>query len=72
MREIKTITSRIERSEWFDKSINELLADGWVLKKRDILNVPGLLTESFNVPVVQILYAELERNVPPYPDEITL
>ena len=60
MKQIKTVTAPIERAEWFDKAINDLLNEGWVISKRDILNVPGVLTESFNVPVVQMLYAELE------------
>ena len=60
MKKIKTVTAPFERSDWFDNAVNELMSEGWVLSKRDILNVPGLLTESFNVPLVQILYAELE------------
>ena len=61
MKEIKTVTAPFQRSEWFDEAVNKLTADGWTLTKRDILNVPGILTESFNVPMEQILYAELER-----------
>lgn len=72
MKQIKTVTAPFERSEWFDKSINKLMAEGWTLKKRDILNVPGVLTEAFNAPVVQVLYAELEKYVPPFPEEITV
>lgn len=60
MKKIKTVTAPFERSDWFDNAVNELMNEGWVLSKRDILNVPGMLTESFNVPLVQILYAELE------------
>lgn len=60
MKQIKTVTAPIERSEWFDNAVNELLNEGWTISKRDILNVPGVLSESFNAPVVQILYAELE------------
>nr|DAP38598.1 MAG TPA: protein of unknown function (DUF1737) [Caudoviricetes sp.] len=72
MKKIKTVTAPIERAEWFDKAINDLIADGWVISKRDILNVPGLLTESFNAPVVQMLYAELELWEPIQFEEITL
>lgn len=51
----------MERAEWFDEAINSLVADGWVLTKRDLVNAIGTLSESFNAPVVQVLYAELER-----------
>ena len=71
MKKIKTVTAPFERSQWFDDAINELIQEGWVLSKRDILNVPGMLTESFNVPVVQILYAELELWEPIF-EEVTL
>lgn len=72
MKKIKTVTAPIERAEWFDEAINDLIADGWVISKRDILNVPGLLTESFNAPVVRMLYAELELWEPIQFEEITL
>lgn len=72
MKQIKTVTAPIERAEWFDKAINDLLNEGWVISKRDILNVPGVLTESFNVPVVQMLYAELELWEPIPFEESTL
>lgn len=72
MKQIKTVTAPIERTEWFDSAVNALIADGWVISKRDILNVPGVLTESFNVPVVQMLYAELELWEPIPFEEVTL
>ena len=72
MKQIKTVTCPYERAEWFDSSVNELLADGWILKKRDIMSVPGVLSEAFNAPVVQMLYAELERYSPPFPEEVTI
>lgn len=71
MKKIQTVTAPIERSEWFDNAVNTFIENGWVLSKRDILNVPGMLTESFNVPVVQILYAELEYWEPIF-EEVTL
>lgn len=71
MKQIQTVTAPIERSEWFDNAVNKFISKGWVLTKRDILNVPGTLSESFNVPVVQILYAELEKRTPTF-DEVTL
>ena len=72
MKQIKTVTAPIERAEWFDNAINGLLGEGWVISKRDLLNVPGVLTESFNVPVVQMLYAELELWEPIPFEESTL
>ena len=71
MKQIKTVSCPIERAEWFDNSVNDLLANGWILKKRDIMYVPGELSEAFNAPMVRLLYAELERHVPPFPEEIT-
>lgn len=71
MKQIKTVTAPYERAEWFDNSINELTAKGWTLTKRDFKTVPGVLSEAFNAPMVQILYAELERHIPPFPEEIT-
>ena len=72
MKQIKTVTAPFERAEWFDNAINSLLGEGWVISKRDLLNVPGVLTESFNVPVVQMLYAELELWEPIPFEESTL
>lgn len=72
MKEIKTITAPIERAEWFDQAINSLLLDGWVIAKREVLNVPGTLSESFNAPVIQLLYAELELWEPIPFEEVTL
>lgn len=72
MKQIKTVTAPIERSYWYDSAVNDLLADGWILKKREIMYVPGELSEAFNAPMVRILYAELEKEVPPYPEEITM
>ena len=72
MKQIKTVTAPIERSVWFDSAVNELLNEGWIISKRDILNVPGVLSESFNTPVVQILYAELEQWEPIPFEESTL
>lgn len=72
MKQIKTVTAPIERAEWFDNAVNELTAGGWILTKRDFMNVPGVLSEAFNAPVVQILYAELEKIVPPPFEEITI
>lgn len=72
MKQIKTVVHPIEYAHRHDKEINSLLADGWILKKRTITNMSGEISEAFNSSIIQVLYAELERNVPPYPEEITL
>lgn len=72
MKQIKTVIEPIERPKCFDALVNCLLIDGWELKTRKIINSTGELSEAFNAPVVRFLYAELERNEPPFPEEITL
>ena len=54
MIEIKTIFRKIDESEIFDDRVNEALADGWELVRRDVL-VPHV-SDRFT-----LLYAELER-----------
>jgi hypothetical protein len=71
MRQIKTLIRRIEQAAQFDAEINQLLAEGWTLKKQEVLKLPGEPSEAFNVPGVPALYAELTREVPPFPEEIT-
>lgn len=54
MPEIKTIFTKIDDCGKFDERVNEALAEGWELVKRDVLvpPVPDRYT---------LLYAELER-----------
>ena len=54
MVEIKTIFTKIDDCEKFDKRVNEALAEGWELVRRDVLvpHVPDRYT---------LLYAEIER-----------
>lgn len=54
MVEIKTIFIKIDDCEKFDKLVNEALAEGWELVRRDVL-VPHV-SDRFT-----LLYAELER-----------
>lgn len=61
MKQIKTLIRPIWQSEQYDNEINRLLADGWELKKKEVIRIQGLPEESFNVPVILTLYAELER-----------
>ena len=52
--EIKTITARIPTE--FDRLVNEALAEGWTLVKRDVLQPWN--TDEFP----RLYYAELERD----------
>lgn len=72
MKRIKTVIQPIEQASFFDALVNSCLVDGWELKTRKIINTSGELSEAFNAPVVRFLYAELERQEPPFPEEITL
>lgn len=70
MKQIKTILLPYSELETFDKKVNGFLAEGWTLRKREIQKVSGEVSESFNVPAVFVLYAELDRFVLPF-EEIT-
>ena len=72
MKQIKTVIQPIEQPKSFDSLVNYLLTDGWELKTRKIITTTGELSEAFNAATVRFLYAELERNEPPFPEEITL
>ena len=72
MKQIATVIQPIEQAKSFDALVNSLLIDGWELKDRKIISAKGELSEAFNAPDVRFLYAELERNKPPFPEEITL
>lgn len=56
MKQIKTVIEPINRVSRFDDKVNRLLEDGWKLTERK-----GDISESFNIPDVMVLYAELER-----------
>lgn len=72
MMQIKTVIYPLECQTDYDKAVNALLADGWMLKKRTIIENPGFPTEAFHVCMERFLYAELEKHISPYPEEITL
>lgn len=58
---IKTVIRPIEKAGLFDDAVNELIENGWTLTKREVINTQGTITESFNIPVIKMLYAELEK-----------
>ncbi len=72
MKQIKTVIKPIYEAEIYDKSVNRLLNDGWEMKKRTIISAKGEPNEVGSTPIIQCLYAEFERYVPPFPEEITL
>lgn len=71
MKQIKTVIYPLESAYSYDDTVNSLIAEGWELKKRTTIHACGEMSESFNAPIVKALYAELERNVPPFPEEVT-
>ena len=72
MKQIKTVTSPIEGQKQFDDAVNALLFDGWKLTRREIINMPGTLSEAFHQPLHAVLYAELEKDEMERPEEVTL
>jgi|GEM_PF-3427240 len=71
MKQIATVIRPIEQRETFDNEVNALLAEGWKLTKRSDIALPGTPSEAFNISYSPALKAELEREVPPWPEEIT-
>lgn len=71
MRRIKTVIRPISNATQFDSTVNRLLDEGWELKSRKTISTLGDISESFNYPVCQILYAELEKSAEQF-EEVTL
>ena len=71
MKQIKTVLLPYSELEKYDREVNRLLSEGWNLRKREIQKVAGEVSEAFSVPVVYVLYAELDRTVTNF-EEITL
>lgn len=69
---IRTVLRAVYNLSEFDTEVNALLADGWTLKRRELIGVEGEPSDAYNVTIVKALYAELERQTPDYPEEITL
>lgn len=72
MKQIRTVTSPIEGRKRFDDEVNALLFGGWKLTKREVINMPGTLSEFFHQPLHAVLYAELEKDEVERPEEVTL
>lgn len=72
MKQIKTVIRPISSATQFDMTINRLLDCGWELKNRKIIDAPGDISEAFNIPVIHVLYAELEKESAERFEEVTL
>lgn len=71
MTEIKTIIRPTAQAWLFDADVNRHTAGGWIIKKREVLKLPSDPSEAFSVALVPVLYAELQRERPPWPEEVT-
>ena len=71
MKQVRTVIRPISSAIQFDMTVNRLIEEGWELKTRKALNTLGDISESFNFPACQVLYAELEREIEQF-EEITL
>ena len=63
MLEIKTIWGELVSSSLFDDNVNEALAEGWELVRREVLTPRQVATAP------TLLYAELERIIEPEEEE---
>lgn len=72
MKQIKTVIRPISSATQFDMAVNRLLAAGWEIKNRKIIDAPGDISEAFNFPVIRVLYAELEKESSEKFEEVTL
>ena len=64
MKQIKTIRGEMYISEDFDRRVNEAIAEGWTLSKRDVVQAipPSHINGEFAHLRVW-LYAELEKEI---------
>lgn len=72
MKQIKTVIRPFALAAEFDKQVNGFLSEGWELKKRGMTYASGEPNEVGSCATIQVLYAELERQQKPFPEEITL
>lgn len=62
MIQIKTIAQDLSRSEKFDKEVNEAIADGWTLAKRERVSTPSGCEDYLYAELVKEIITEAERN----------
>lgn len=63
MKQIKTISKRLDNATAFDEAVNKAIAEGWTLIERKVLQPPS--QPSDGVYIHNMLYAELERFTEP-------
>lgn len=61
MIQIKTIAQDLSRSEKFDKEVNEAIADGWTLAKRERVSTPSGYKDYLYAELVRETITEAER-----------
>ena len=61
MKQIKTVVEPLERVKGFDVIVNNLIADGWEMRKRAVISAKGEPNEVGSSATAQMLYAELEK-----------
>lgn len=61
MKQIKTVVKPLERAKDFDATLNNLIVDGWEMRKRAVISAKGEPNEVGSCAVIQMLYAELEK-----------
>lgn len=69
--QIKTIKNRLDNAEAFDAAVNEALANGWAMVKRELITNEQPRCDTF---FYSMLYAELVKNDPveePEADAVT-
>lgn len=71
MKQIKTVVWPASQAVYFDREVNGSIAEGWQLKKRDVLVMSSTPNEAYNFAEFPALYAELEKETPPFPEEVT-
>lgn len=64
MKQIKTITYRLNNSKDFDKEVNEAIKEGWTLIERKVLLMSAQPNDG-RTYMHNMLYAELERFTEP-------
>ena len=60
MKQIKTISYKLEYAAAFDDKVNEAIREGWKLTKREVL-MPKAQSNSMYTSIM--LYAELEQEI---------
>ena len=60
MKQIKTISYKLDHAAGFDDKVNEAIREGWKLTKREVL-IPKAQSETLYTYIM--LYAELEQEI---------